>query len=127
MVDICTNPGPRGVHRPSISNTGAVVFGLRSGNSFDFVIRAKGGALDTIAGPGASPASTLSMAYKPSINNNDVVTFMGNLEDTGAGVPFTGAGGALTVIALWASIRPVRWPAMSEPDGSPRRRSGVGR
>ena len=66
------------------------------------MLRAKNGALVTIAGPGTSPAGIgpLSMAYEPSINNNDVVTFTGNRADTGAGVLFTGAGGALTTISF---------------------------
>ncbi len=102
VVNICTNPGPTAVHRPSISNTGAVAFGLASGPSFDFVIRAKNGAFVTIAGPGTSPEgfAPLSMAYDPAINNNDVVAFMGNRADTGAGALFTGAGGALTTISF---------------------------
>ena len=104
VVDRCANPGPREVHRPSISNTGAVAFGLASatGTGFDFVIRAKNGAFVTIAGPGTSPAGIgpLSMAYEPTINNNDVVAFMGNDAVTGAGTLFTGAGGALTTISF---------------------------
>jgi hypothetical protein len=102
VVDRCANPGPTEVHRPSISNTGAVAFGQASGNNFDKVILAKNGTFVTIAGPGTSPPGIepLSMAYEPSINNNDVVTFMGNVADTGAGVLFTGAGGPLTIISF---------------------------
>jgi hypothetical protein len=80
-----------------------VAFGLASATGiFDFVIRAKNGAFVTIAGPGTSPAGIgpLSMAYDPAINNNDVVAFMGNRADTGAGALFTGAGGALTTISF---------------------------
>ena len=64
---------------PSISNTGAVAFVAASGNSFDHVIRAKNGALVTIAGPGTSPRASGRCRWRiePSINNNDVVTFMG--------------------------------------------------
>ena len=102
VVDICTNPGPTEVHRPSISNTGAVAFGLASGapGGFDFVIRAKNGAFVTIAGPGTSPTSvgSLTAAIEPSINNNDVVTFLGQGQTT-FGL-FTGAGGPVTTISL---------------------------
>ncbi len=79
-----------------------MAFGLRSGTQFDFVIRAKNGAFVTIAGPGTEPPGIgpLAAAYEPTINNNDVVAFMGNRAETGAGVLFTGAGAALTTIAF---------------------------
>lgn len=98
--DICAQPGFTSVIRPSISNTGAVAFMAASGNSYDFVVRAKNGTLVTIAGPGTSPTSvgTLTAAIEPSINNNDVVTFTGQGE-TAFGI-FTGAGGAVTTISL---------------------------
>jgi predicted phage tail protein len=99
--DICTTPGFKSVIRPSISNTGAVAFMAASGGGgYDFVVRSKDGALVTIAGPGSATTSLgpLTAANEPSINNNDVVTFMGQ----GASMPglFTGSGGALTTIKI---------------------------
>jgi Bacterial Ig domain len=101
VYDICTDEWFTSVLRPSISNTGAVAFVASSGNSYDHVLRAKNGALITIAGPDTSTIyGPLIGAYDPSINNNDVVAFVGVRADTGAGVLFTGAGGALTTISL---------------------------
>ena len=72
-----------------------------SGNSYDHVLRAKNGALLTIAGPGTTTTSVVGMlvgAIEPSINHNDVVTFTGQGETT-FGI-FTGAGGTVTTISL---------------------------
>lgn len=99
--DICTQPGFTSVIRPSISNTGAVAFMAASANSYDNVVRVKDGALVTIAGPGTATQSdvgTLTGALEPAINNNDLVTFLGQ-GPLNYGL-FTGTGGSPTLIAL---------------------------
>jgi hypothetical protein len=102
--DICTQPGFTSVIRPSISNTGAVAFMAASANSYDNVVRVKDGALVTIAGPGTATESdvgTLTGALEPAINNNDVVTFLGQgVSNYGL---FTGTGGSPTLISLGSS------------------------
>lgn len=87
--------------RPSISNTGAVAFMGASAGSYDNVVRVKDGVLVTIAGPGTvtqSDVGTLTSALEPAINNNDLVTFLGQ-GPLNYGL-FTGAGGSPTLIAL---------------------------
>ena len=72
-----------------------------SATSYDRVVRVKGDALVTIAGPGTvtqSDVGTLTGALNAAINNNDLVTFLGQgLRGYGL---FTGTGGSPTPISL---------------------------
>ena len=90
--------------RPSINNAGAVAFmAVTTTTGYDSVVVATGGSFLTIAGPGSfSPSiGTLTAAKEPTLNNNGVVTFLGQGVSNFA--HFTGNGGALTTIVIGLS------------------------
>ena len=101
LVDTCNDPRYMTVLRPSINNDGAVAFMADTDGTggYDSVIVVSGGTHTTVAGPGTvtNSVGTLSAALEPSINNNGLVTFMGQGLST-FGV-FTGSGGAVTTIS----------------------------
>ena len=104
VVDTDLHTQFKQVGRPSINNSGAVAFmAVTTTTGYDSVVVATGGSFLTVAGPGSfSPSiGTLTGAREPTLNNNGVVTFLGQGVSNFA--HFTGNGGALTTIVVGLS------------------------
>jgi hypothetical protein len=104
VVDTEINTQFKAVLRPSINNAGAVAFMAQTATTgYDSVVVASSGAFATIVGPGTPSSSVgpLTRATEPALNNNGLVTFLGQGVTNFA--HFTGNGGPLTTIVIGLS------------------------